>query len=184
MNAISADFSSLVLQRVGGKDASKQFWKYHNAGILKKYKGQLLVGSLDSKKQTAELPTPPATPPPPAKSTEEKETVVPSAESGTVAPMPGKDSREEVEALDSFGDLVPYGDPSWYQSVRWQPANARWYGSYRASTVLHISTRLMPRFVPKYGNGSIQKSNPTSRNGMRPKRCRKPSTSKWANAVI
>ncbi|VZH88570.1 unnamed protein product [Fusarium fujikuroi] len=38
-----------ILQRVGGKDASKQFWKYHNEGILKKYKKQLLVGSLDSK---------------------------------------------------------------------------------------------------------------------------------------
>src|ERR1700749_4389249 len=52
-----------VLQRVAGKDASKQFWKYHNEGILKKFKGELQVGSLDTKK-TAALPTPPATPPP------------------------------------------------------------------------------------------------------------------------
>lgn len=26
-----------ILQRVAGKDASKQFWKYHNESILKKY---------------------------------------------------------------------------------------------------------------------------------------------------
>ena len=84
-----------------------------------------MVGSLDSKEQTADLPTPPATPPP-AKSTEDRETAVPSAEPGTVAPMPGKDSREEVEALDSFGDLIPYGDPSWYHSVRRPPTTARW----------------------------------------------------------
>lgn len=107
-----------VLQRVGGKDASKQFWKYHNEGILKKYKNQLLVGSLDTKKQAAAPPTPPATPPPAAST--QKEIVTPSAESGTVAPMPGKQAREKVEALDAYGDLIPYADPSWYQSVRIQ----------------------------------------------------------------
>merc|ERR1711977_706917 len=26
-----------ILKRVGGKDASKQFWKYHNESVLKKY---------------------------------------------------------------------------------------------------------------------------------------------------
>src|SRR6187551_839134 len=36
-----------ILQRVAGKDASKQFWKYHNQGILNQWKGRLQVGSLD-----------------------------------------------------------------------------------------------------------------------------------------
>jgi len=27
-------------------DASKQFWKYHNEGVLKKYQGKLKVGEL------------------------------------------------------------------------------------------------------------------------------------------
>lgn len=104
-----------VLQRVGGKDASKQFWKYHNEGILKKYKGQLWIGSLDSKKQAAAPPTPPeSSTPAPQK---EKEIVLPSAESGTVAPMPSKDADEHAEALDAYGDIIPYADPSWYQSV-------------------------------------------------------------------
>ncbi|KAI9879266.1 MAG: hypothetical protein M1830_009067 [Pleopsidium flavum] len=100
-----------ILQRVAGKDASKQFWKYHNEGILKKYKGQLQVGSLETKQQAAP-PTPPATPPP----EEKKESVKPQAESGTVAPVPGKDAVEQSESLDPYGDQVPFADPSWYQS--------------------------------------------------------------------
>ncbi|KAF5015940.1 hypothetical protein F66182_12537, partial [Fusarium sp. NRRL 66182] len=48
-----------ILQRVAGKDASKQFWKYHNDGILKKYKSQLQIGSLDTKKvEAAPAPAP------------------------------------------------------------------------------------------------------------------------------
>jgi hypothetical protein len=30
----------------GNTDASKQFWKYHNEGVLKKYQGKLKVGEL------------------------------------------------------------------------------------------------------------------------------------------
>lgn len=70
---------------------------------------------MDSKKQAAKPPTPPATPSPPAKA--EKEIVRPSAEAGTVAPMPGKEAEEHAEALDAFGDIIPYADPSWYHSV-------------------------------------------------------------------
>ena len=81
-----------------------------------KYKGQLQVGSLDSKKEAAAPPTPPATPPPAAQV--EKEVIKPQAESGNVAPMPGKDAKEAAESLDPYGDLVPYADPAWYQSVR------------------------------------------------------------------
>ncbi|KAL9607455.1 MAG: hypothetical protein Q9167_007631 [Letrouitia subvulpina] len=103
-----------VLQRVAGKDASKQFWKYHNESILKKYKAQLQVGSLDCKKPAAAPPTPPATPPPSSQTKKDK--VEPSAESGTVAPTPGNNVQEAVESLDPYGALIPYADPSWYQS--------------------------------------------------------------------
>lgn len=96
-----------ILTRVAGKDASKQFWKYHNESILKKYKGKLQVGSLDTKKQAAP-PTPPPSPP-------AKEAVKPSAESGVVVPVPAENAAEESEPLDPFGDLVPFADPSWYQ---------------------------------------------------------------------
>lgn len=112
---------SSVLQRVGGKDASKQFWKYHNEGILKKYKAQLQVGSLDSKKQETAPPTPPATPPPSEKRdpvTTDQKKLEPSPESGVVAAVPGKHAPEATESLDPYGALIPYADPSWYQGVR------------------------------------------------------------------
>ncbi|KAL4869981.1 hypothetical protein BDV12DRAFT_68095 [Aspergillus spectabilis] len=35
-----------ILKRVAGKDASKQFWKYHNDGVLKKYAPKLKVGDV------------------------------------------------------------------------------------------------------------------------------------------
>ena len=35
-----------ILKRVAGKDASKQFWKYHNESVLKKYSDRLKIGQL------------------------------------------------------------------------------------------------------------------------------------------
>ena len=37
---------SKILKRVAGKDATKQFWKYHNEGVLKKYSPKLAVGTV------------------------------------------------------------------------------------------------------------------------------------------
>ena len=99
---------------MAGKDASKQFWKYHNDSILKKYQKQLQVGSLDTK---AAPPAPPAT----AAKEDKKKTkdvVKPEANSGVVAPQPTSAAAEESEPFDSFGDIIPYADPSWYQTVR------------------------------------------------------------------
>ncbi|CAF9928538.1 MAG: hypothetical protein GOMPHAMPRED_005159 [Gomphillus americanus] len=96
-----------ILTRVAGKDASKQFWKYHNEGILKKFQSQLQVGSLDSKKKPDTPPTPPATPP--------QEAVEPKAEPGTMSVEPTSKAAVS-EPLDAFGSLIPYGDPSWYQT--------------------------------------------------------------------
>lgn len=88
-----------ILSRVAGKDASKQFWKYHNEGILKKYKAKLHVGSLNTKKAAAP-PTPPATPP---------------ASKATPSPAAAPVAQEQEEPLEPFGDLVPFADPVWYQ---------------------------------------------------------------------
>jgi hypothetical protein len=72
---------------------------------LKKFKGRLQVGSLNTKK-TAALPTPPATPPP----QEKKVKVAPK-------PAPAIANAKESEALDPYGSIIPFADPSWYQSV-------------------------------------------------------------------
>ncbi|RVX74007.1 hypothetical protein B0A52_02897 [Exophiala mesophila] len=127
-----------ILQRVAGKDASKQFWKYHNEGILKKFKSKLHVGSLDSKKAAAP-PTPPATPPP----QEKKPKVVPQAESGTVAPAPGPAAHEEVEALDPYGSLIPFGDPNWYQGYH-SPYYNETHAALRAEVREWVETELEP----------------------------------------
>lgn len=37
-----------ILQRVLGKDASKQFWKYHNEKVMQKYAARLKIGSIGS----------------------------------------------------------------------------------------------------------------------------------------
>ena len=93
-----------ILQRVAGKDASKQFWKYHNEGVLKKYKPQLHIGSLDSKPQSKAQATPKPAPAPPKKAAAPKEVK--------------KEVKSHVsEALDPFGDGIPFSDPAWYQSV-------------------------------------------------------------------
>ncbi|KAL2753204.1 hypothetical protein ACRALDRAFT_1065447 [Sodiomyces alcalophilus JCM 7366] len=89
-----------ILQRVAGKDASKQFWKYHNAGVLKKYQAKLQVGSLDTKPKPKPVePAPAAAAPVPAK----------AAPSTAVA-------QEESEPSEPFGSLIPFADPSWYQA--------------------------------------------------------------------
>ncbi|KIV91810.1 putative cytochrome b5 [Exophiala mesophila] len=38
-----------ILKRVAGKDASKQFWKYHNESVLKKYGAKLKIGEVGDK---------------------------------------------------------------------------------------------------------------------------------------
>lgn len=94
---------------MAGKDASKQFWKYHNEGILKKYKGQLQIGSLDSKKAAAP-PSPPATP------------AATQDSSKTKALNDAKPAKSEA-ALDPYGDLIPFADPAWYQGVSYPTEN-------------------------------------------------------------
>ncbi|RQM08030.1 hypothetical protein DH86_00001370 [Scytalidium sp. 3C] len=38
-----------ILKRVAGKDASKQFWKFHNESVLKKYAPTLKIGTVEEK---------------------------------------------------------------------------------------------------------------------------------------
>jgi len=127
-----------ILQRVAGKDASKQFWKYHNDSILKKYQKQLQVGSLDTK---AAPPAPPATAAPEKKS-EKKDVVKPEANSGVVAPQP-TEAAEEAEPFDAYGDLVPYADPSWYQTYH-SPYFNETHVALREEVREWVEEKLMP----------------------------------------
>ncbi|KAJ3263814.1 hypothetical protein HDU77_009969 [Chytriomyces hyalinus] len=76
-----------VLLKVAGTDASKQFDQFHNAAVLDKFGPDLLKGSIGG---AAEVPAP-------------------VAETAADAELVGTESGE------SFGDLVPFGDPYWYQ---------------------------------------------------------------------
>ncbi|KZF26768.1 putative acyl-CoA dehydrogenase [Xylona heveae TC161] len=125
-----------ILQRVAGKDASKQFWKYHNEGILKKYQGQLQIGSLDSKPKVEAPPTPPATPP-------AKEDTVSPESAGPAAPEPAQTVAEVGEALDPFGDLIPYSDPSWYQSY-YSPYFNETHAALRAEVREWVDNEIQP----------------------------------------
>lgn len=91
-----------ILQRVAGKDASKQFWKYHNEGILKKYQAKLHVGSLDTKPKPAPKAEPTPEPSPKTVAATQKEV---------------SNNHDESEALEPFGQQIPFADPAWYQSV-------------------------------------------------------------------
>jgi len=181
--------NTTVLQRVAGKDASKQFWKYHNESILKKYQAKLQVGSLDSKVKGAAPPTPPETPPPEEKKRPKKEEEIkvlqPSAEPGFVAPMPGPaavELKDGPEALDQYGDLVPFGDPSWYQTVS-EPAPTAFSKTYLYSITPHTTTNPTQISAPKSATSSRRKSCHLQTNGTQPSKSRSRFTNPSAREV-
>lgn len=132
-----------ILQRVGGKDASKQFWKYHNETILKKFQPKLQIGSLDSKKKAA-APAPAAEkkakPAASGEAGKKGTPVKPVAEAGTVSAAPTEDFDPP---LDMFGDLVPYADPNWYQSYH-SPYYNQSHADLRAEVRAWVEEVIMP----------------------------------------
>lgn len=151
----------IVVQRVGGKDASKQFWKYHNESILKKFKPKLQIGSLDSKKKADTAPPPPpaqekkSVPTPSGEAAKKGTPIKPVAEPGTLSVAPTEDFDPP---LDVFGDLVPYADPNWYQSVS-HCDSARLTCEKHVLTITnsithHTTTKAMRICAPKFEHGS------------------------------
>jgi alkylation response protein AidB-like acyl-CoA dehydrogenase len=69
--------------------------------------------------------------------------VVPQAESGTGAAMPGPAALEEVEPLDSFGDMIPYADPAWYHSWH-SPYFNQTHADLRAEIRQWMEDEIMP----------------------------------------
>ncbi|KAI2631205.1 acyl-CoA dehydrogenase NM domain-like protein [Xylaria nigripes] len=119
-----------ILTRVAGKDASKQFWKYHNEGILKKHKPALQIGSLDSKPKSETK----------AEATPSKTLAAPMP---TKAPAPRASEQEPSEALEQFGALIPFADPSWYQNYH-SPYFNESHAALRAEIREWVDTAIEP----------------------------------------
>ena len=83
-------------------------------------------------------PTPPATPPAP-----KKEIVKPEAVSGAIAPQPTADAAEAAEPFDSYGDLIPYADPSWYQTYH-SPYYNETHVALREEVRAWVEDKIMP----------------------------------------
>lgn len=88
--------------------------------------------------------------------TEEKPVVVPSAESGTVAPMPGPGLAER-EPFESFGDMVPYADPPWYQGY-----NSPFYGESHIALRQEVREFVDNEILPNVDEWDRTKSVPAS----------------------
>lgn len=76
-----------VILNVAGQDATAKFDAFHKPEVLKQYGPQLYVGELVTAKQPQEPKT-------------------------AVVKSGGK---QVVDNKNSFGEQIPYGDPSWYQ---------------------------------------------------------------------
>lgn len=75
-----------VVMKVAGMDASKQFDMFHNQAILDKYTPKLMIGSIGD---------------------------------GTDVSLTAQEDHthedDQEESGVGFGDMIPFGDPSWYQ---------------------------------------------------------------------
>ncbi|KAI8139053.1 acyl-CoA dehydrogenase/oxidase [Fennellomyces sp. T-0311] len=74
-----------VLLKASGTDATAQFKAFHSPAVLEKYGPKLLIGEIGTGAEEAK----------PADDEEEE--------------------RSPLQVGETFGDMVPYGDPMWYQ---------------------------------------------------------------------
>jgi len=97
-----------VLLKFAGKDATEEFNNLHNvAEVMKKYGPQLCIGNVGDGKQSETAPTV-------AKS----------------APSP----KQKMVGPEAFGELVPFGDPTWYQewkSPYYSESHKKWRAALR-----------------------------------------------------
>ena len=104
-----------IVLRVAGQDASKQFWKYHNAAILKKHQ-HLKIGEIGSGSESSAAPAEQEKqkvlsdpqPSPSTDATTANAVAVPSSSASTPV-------QDDPASIEYYGELIPYADPSWYQ---------------------------------------------------------------------
>ncbi|OLL25523.1 Acyl-CoA dehydrogenase [Neolecta irregularis DAH-3] len=108
-----------ILLRVAGKDASKQFWKYHNKSVLTKYQPKLQIGTISSMAGTSEKNDEQlnhSNVPQPAQPSSRTE---PAASTSVDRPVASNSSQ-----ADYFGEMLPFCDPAWYQGFPSQYYNS------------------------------------------------------------
>jgi Cytochrome b5-like Heme/Steroid binding domain len=94
-----------VVLRVAGKDATKEFNNFHNAAdVLRKYSPSLYIGDIADGAAPAPKPAAAPAPAPAAAPT--------PARAPAPAPAPAPALAPNTNA---YGELIPYGDPNWYQ---------------------------------------------------------------------
>jgi hypothetical protein len=97
-----------ILQRVLGNDATKQFWKYHNEAVLKKYQQRLKVGTIGAassapaKEPEKSNVTTEETTPAPVRYSPPRQKVVQSTPKAT-----SSTTSDGSTAKDIFGDVIP-----------------------------------------------------------------------------
>jgi alkylation response protein AidB-like acyl-CoA dehydrogenase/predicted heme/steroid binding protein len=119
-----------VILGVAGQDASEQFWQFHNKQILKKYEKRLRIGTVKGKAPKAQS-TGQQAQREQAASQQVQEVKQTSKGSGS-----GGDGVKEL-----FGELVPYGDPNWYQgfySPYYNASHRKWRAYLREFIDEHI----------------------------------------------
>lgn len=96
-----------VILGVAGQNATEQFWQFHNKQVLQKYKKRLQIGSIKGSSSGEK-----------AQSTGEQakkqeKAVAINQQAKRQASTSSSSSGGQTQS-PAFGDLVPYGDPSWY----------------------------------------------------------------------
>ncbi|GAA5878916.1 hypothetical protein JCM16303_007228 [Sporobolomyces ruberrimus] len=86
-----------VLVKQAGQDSSEKFWQFHNEKILQNVASKYLIGTIGGEQTQSEE--------------------VKGSGGGGGGESKEVESEEVVDDLDEtyFGDLVPFGDPFWYQ---------------------------------------------------------------------
>ena len=141
-----------MLVKVGGQDATKQFNNFHNVeAVLRKYGDQLYVGDLASAGAPASAPasaapakpaSAPASIPTPAPAS--RPMTAPGAQSEAApasSPVSSAPAARETKDINVYGEMIPYGDPNWYQG--W---NSNYYNDshrrFRFATPLSLLSSL------------------------------------------
>ena len=128
-----------VLLKVGGQDASKQFQSFHKPEVLQKY-SKLCIGAVAGTAAASAAPSSPSTSTaivvaaPAASSSSSSSSAAPAAE----APVTFYKG-----IADKYGEMIPFGDPVWYQDW-YSPYYNESHRRYRAAVREFVEREITP----------------------------------------